>query len=220
MEQEKEATLYLNKQTDLLTVEYTCPICREKHFHGTPYVYIPCNKCGMTHTSEFKQTMFTKVSGKLETKKAHNNKITIIADEEYEQDIVYIHYLHKQYKNWEVGELEESTQEYKFCKLCGVCLSCYHCECGTHFKKDTNKRRQRCPECKSEKFKKTYFTEAASSKKTPQLHVCPYCHSEEINMTRTTHKTKCHACGSDKLSEPRIKTLFTLIIKRKKGYEL
>lgn len=209
--------ILLNEKTDLISVECQCPVCKDKYVHGVPYVSVPCNKCGNTYSTDFKQDILTKKYRQIEQALTENNGVHIQASDRYEPFIITLQRYKQRQGCWDVSEITNKKEMFRFCKSCGVCLNCFTCECGKSFTKDINRKKQKCPDCKSNNFKKTFFKEALEK---GRKHICPECNSERIKMTRTSRKTKCHKCSSTKLTEPKVNTVYSLTISRKKSYKI
>lgn len=215
-----EATLELNEKTDLIPVEVQCPTCHDKYFKGVPYVQVGCKKCGTSFKTDFNLNIYDKIAKRLDDLQAFNDKITVRATERYRPYLMHIKENHKAMKSWDVEELNVKNEEYRYCLNCGICLNCFQCkECGNSFTKHEHRRRQVCPECKETNFQKTYFTNAKNSEKT-KGKICSECNSSNIKLTRTTNKSRCHKCKSTKLTEGKSNTIYTIIISRKRGYEI
>ena len=220
MDDSKEAILYLNEKTDLLACEIKCPHDSHKYYSGVHYVTSTCNKCGLTFKHEFNQDIYTKKARQLNKLLKWNNKVTIIASEKYEGILCEIRDDFIEFDNWAVSEITQAIEEVRVCKQCGVCQDCFTCKkCGTAFTKNSNRRKQFCPKCKSTEFVQTYIKEAKHTD-NEHISICPHCNSTNIKFTRTSEKDKCPKCGSTQLSNPYTNVLYSLIIQRKKGYEL
>ena len=218
MTEEKLIEIKLNDKTDLLAVRTECPRCGDKYLYGVPYVSVPCKKCGILYKTDFKQDIYTKKARQLEDKKSEGDGIIIKATAPYKQQLIHIMYNHLEQKCWNVSEIKNSTESYKRCLNCGICMDCFTCkECGNQFEKDKKRRKQECPNCKSSDFTKTYFKKA-KVKENKVTRICPECDSENIRLTRTTNKSKCHLCGCKNLSESKTDVMYELTIKRKKAY--
>lgn len=208
----------LNDKSDLLAVKTECPRCGDKYLYGIPYVTVPCHKCGISYKTDFKQDIYTKKARRIEDKKVEGDGIILKATEQYKPQLIHMRYNHIEQNCWDVSEIKKTEETYKRCLDCGMCMDCYTCkECGTPFERNKNRRKQECPNCKKSNFTKTYFKKA-KIKKNQVTRVCPNCDSENIRLTRTSNKTKCHLCGGKNLSEAKVDILYTLIIKRKKAY--
>ena len=222
MEDEKVATLELNEKTDLLATEVKCPTCGagKEYMTGVPYVNVSCRKCNTKYRTDFKQDIYTKKARQLNGKISWKDKLIIRASEKYEKEINHIRADFIRMKCWDVSELRREEEEYRYCQ-CGVCLSCLTCKkCGKTFERDPNKRKYTCPHCRSTSFVKTYFKEVFSSEENPYIRLCPHCNSDRIRLTRSKYKSKCHICGSKKLSDTKINIVFILEINRKVGYKI
>lgn len=216
---EKIAYIELNEKTDKLAVEVQCPVEGNKYMIRVPYVIASCKKCGTSFRTDFKQSIYTKIARRLISELAYKNEVHIKASEKYEGDIIHIKEHFEKHNCWDVSKVTESIDEHKRCLKCGVCHNCFTCKnCGKPFERDVNRRKQKCPSCKKSEFKKTYFKEVLV-KEDKYIKLCPHCKSDNITMTRTTNKTKCHLCGTTKLSETKSQREFHLIIKRKGGYK-
>lgn len=218
MPEENLIEIELNDKTDLLEMVTKCPRCERKDLHGIRSVEISCKKCGLLYKTDFRQDIYTKKARRIEDKKGEADGVIIKATEPYKPALIHIMYNSIEQKCWNVSEIKQSTVSYKRCLNCGICRECYTCkECGTPFKKDKKRRKQECPNCKSSSFTRTYFKKA-KIEKNKITRICPECDSENIRLTKTTNKSKCHLCGSKKLSEAKIDIMHELIIKRKKAY--
>lgn len=215
MTEENLETIELNEKTDSIAIKTKCPQCGDEYFYGVPYVNVPCKKCGITYRTDFKQDIYTKKARYMEDKKTEKNGIVLKVTEQYKPALLHIMYNHVEQKCWDVSEITQTKEEFRYCYQCGYCMDCYTCECGNSFKKDKTKRKQKCPICNSTNFKRTYFKEA---KKSGNMIACPKCSSDKVKLTRTNNKNKCHLCGSEHLSPAHIDNVYTVTIKRKKGY--
>jgi len=216
--EEKTALLELNEKNDMLAVNVVCPVEGNKYMTHTRYVIVSCAKCGTSFRTDFDQSIYDKVAKKLNSLLAYNNKVIILATEKYEPDITHIKEHYTQMKCWRVSDLTPTMDEHKRCLKCGICRNCFTCtSCGQTFLPNKNRRKQQCPHCKSNQFTHTYLKEVNEEGKTK---ICPHCKSDDIVMTRTTNKTKCHKCGTTKLSETKSRRAFSLEIKRHPGYEI
>ena len=209
----------LTERFNRMPADVECPHCGDKYHTHIPYANVPCRKCGITYRTDFKQSFYDKIAKKILSSMAYNNGIRFEAAERFEGDITLIQKHFTEMNCWDVSNIERIEREYKICNKCGVCLNCFTCkECGTSFTKNPDKRKQMCPNCKSDKFIMTYFKEVYRSEENKDIKLCPQCKSERIVMTKSRKKSKCHICGSKKLSEPLKNTIFLLTIKRKRGY--
>lgn len=213
VEDELEIFHFNERYDKLELLDLKCPICGKKHMAELSYVNVSCKSCGNRFMTDFSQGIYTKKARELDSWKANKNGFKIRATEPFEEDLIYFKDNHIKMKCWDITDDGETVEEHKRCKECGVCLNCFTCKsCGKTFEKIDNRRRVKCPHCKSHNFTKTYF------KKVSAERTCPECSSHKIMMTRTESKTKCHLCGSKNLSEPIRERVFWLTIMRKKGY--
>lgn len=211
--------LELNQKSDLMAVICKCPSCGDKYIHGVPYVHVPCRKCGITYRTDFEQDIYTKKARQMLSKISYKNSLIIRSDEKYESSLIHIRQHFIEQHCWDVSGITRTREEYKRCTKCGICLDCYTCKnCGKSFERDKNRRKQRCPHCKSDTFIKTYFKEVMMSEKNQDIKLCPHCKSDRIKMSRTRNKSKCHICSSKKLTETKINIIFEVKIERKKAY--
>src|SRR3990167_2287338 len=91
MSKEKhEVALEFKPETDLLAVNVQCPRCSNKYVFGTPYISVPCRKCGITFRTEFTQDIYTKKARQLLTMVAFNDRITIKAHDKYESSMMTV----------------------------------------------------------------------------------------------------------------------------------
>lgn len=220
MKEDGFEVIEFNEKTDLMAVDAKCPRCSSKYLYGSPYVQIPCHKCGITYKTDFKQDIYTKKARQINSTISYVDKLILRATEKYESSFITTRQHYIEQGCWNVSEIKRATEEYKRCTRCGVCISCYTCRCGKNFKHDTNRRQQMCPDCKSTDFVKTYFKEVFTNEENKEIRLCPHCKSENIRMTRTRNKDKCHLCKSDKLSNKRTNIKFECTIERKKAYRI
>jgi len=219
----EETILLLNEKTDLLACEVSCPSSScpshgKKYVYGVPYVIAKCNKCGATYKTDFSQNIYTKKARQLNSMLYKRNKVVIIASEKYENDLMCIKEHFNGFNNWEVSEVTQSTEEIKVCRKCGICQNCFTCmDCGKSYERNPERRKQVCPHCGSARFTNTFVKEVRLTD-NEKIRVCPHCNSTRVKMTRTTNKTRCHKCGSRKLSEKHVNLLYRLDIKRKRAY--
>jgi len=209
----RETTLYMRRRNNLFSLDLECPFCSDKYVYGVPYVHVPCKKCGSTYKTEFKQSMYTKIAGRLQTQLAWFDRVNMESDEDFYSDIATIEKNYKLMKNWDVGDVSNCQEDLRYCESCGTCHDCFTCrDCRASFKPNKNMRKQRCPECGSKEFMKTYFDKIEEKGK------CPRCKSTKIKMTLSRLKTQCHRCKGKKLSRPIRKCIYKLTITRKKSY--
>jgi len=214
----KEKTLRISKQSDLTPIVTLCPKCGNKYVYGTKYVKVPCD-CGLTYNTDFHQTLYMKTAHRIFKEFSRYNKLTLIFNENYDTDLYVYEKIFKEYKCFDILPIESEDEEHRFCNQCGTCKSCVTCKnCGMAWKKDSRDKKQRCPQCKSNKYVKSKFKEVFVSEENKNIKLCPHCKSDDIRFTYTTQKTKCHECGSKNLSQPIKKTYFKLIIERKKMF--
>ena len=220
MKKEEDAGIFkFSQKTDLISANCQCPQCGNKYLFGVPYVNIPCKKCGITFRTDFAQDIYTKKARQLLSILSFKNSLTIKADAEYEDSLIYVRQHFIEQHCWDITEIQNSEEEYRRCLSCGVCFNCYTCkDCGKAFQHDINKRKQVCPTCKTNNFVKTYFKEVHVNDKNKDIKLCPHCNSDKIRMTRTENKTKCHACNSNKLTEKKTKNTYRFTVSRKKAY--
>lgn len=219
MKEEEPEILELNRRSDLLAVDCRCTVCGDRYVHGVPYVNVPCGKCGNTFRTDFEQDIYTKKARQLLSKLSFRNSLIIKAEEKYESSLIHMRQHFIEQHCWDISEIKRIVEEYKRCLQCGVCFNCYTCKnCGKAFEKDKNKRKQICPHCRNDNFVKTYFKEVMVSDKNKDIKLCPYCKSDNIKMSRTVNKSKCHICGSRKLTDKKVNTIFEFRIDRKKAY--
>lgn len=217
MSQENLKLIELNEKTDLLAIRTKCPQCGDKYLYGVPFAKVSC-RCGLTYMTDFNQDIYTKKSRYIEDKKEEMDGVIIRATESYKPELIHIRYNHLGQKCWDVSDIKQSTESYKRCLKCGTCMDCYTCKkCGTSFERNKKLRKQKCPSCNKSDFSRTHFKEAKTKDKQV-TRICPECGSENIRLTRTTNKTKCHLCGSKNLSDSKIDVFYELTIKRKKAY--
>lgn len=217
MEDDDMDLLELNQKTDLMAVQFQCPQCGDKYVHGIPYVQVPCGRCGITYKTDFVQDIYTKKARQLLSKISFKNGVIIRADEKYESSLIHIRQHFIEMHCWDISNIQRHNEEYSLCQKCGICFNCYTCEeCNEPFQKNVNRRKQVCPKCKSDKFKKTHFKEVIKNSKGDKM--CPHCKLDKIRMTRTHNKKTCHVCGSDKLTDAKKNIIFEFTIKRKKAY--
>ena len=202
----------------MLAIESKCPICGHTHQCVVHYALARC-KCGATYKTDFKQDIYTKKARQLLSLLAFNDEVEIIASEKFEGDIIHIQKHFQLMHSWEVSEITNSKEEYRKCKKCGVCLDCITCKgCGKTYKRNPSRKKQRCPTCQSYNYTTTFFKDVFIRDENKNIKLCPYCNSDNIRMTRVTNKTKCHICGSRKLTDKRTNILYKLTIKRKRAY--
>lgn len=219
MKGDKLDVLELNQKSDLMAMSCKCPQCGKKYPYGVAYVKVPCTYCGITYKSDFNQDIYTKKARHLLSMLSYKNGLIIKANERYESSLTHIRQHFIEQHCWTVSDIERSNEEYKRCLSCGVCFDCFTCkDCGKAFQRDKNRRKQKCPTCKSSKFVKTYFTQVDVNPKNKEIRKCPHCKSDNIRMTRTRNKTKCHNCNSRKLTDKKTNVVFQITIERKKAY--
>ena len=178
MPKDKYEIFELNQKSDLLAVNCECPQCGDRYMHGVPYAQVPCNKCGVTYRTDFKQDIYTKKARQMLSKISYANGLVIRADEKYEDSLIYARQHFIEQHCWEVSGISRHTKEHKRCLSCGVCFNCYTCKnCGKPFQKDINRRKQSCPQCKNDKFVKSYFKEILINEKNKDIKLCPFCKS-------------------------------------------
>jgi len=219
---DKTTTIIFNENMDkLIAEELSCPKCRIKYAKRLPYVNVACNNCGLTYTTDFKQRIFTKKASDILKANAWCNTIHYEVSEKFEADLLYVKDLHEMMKSYKIGEIKRKTEEYRRCKKCATCLNCFTCKkCGKTFEKDLNRKKQVCPHCNGKSYVNTYVKEIICSEKNENIKLCSHCNSDKIVLTRSKTKSKCHICGSKKLSEKRSETTLYLTIKRKGAYNL
>lgn len=208
-----------NSQTDLSSTQCTCPSCGDKYLFGVPYINVPCKKCGITFRTSFNQDIYAKKAKQIISKLAYHDKLTLSAREKYESDLITVRHHFIEMLCWDVSEINQTNEEYKSCELCGVCMDCFSCNrCKKQFVPDKNRRKQKCPECHSSEFSKTYFKSIKMVNKDQVDKKCPFCNSTNVRMTRTQNKNKCHLCGGTELSHAKTNNVFTFTIERKNAY--
>lgn len=218
MAEENIEVIDLNEKTDLLATEVKCPICGDKYIYGVPYVSVPCKKCGQTYRTDFKQDIYTKKARYIGDKMAEKiDGVMLRATEEYKSALIHIRYNHIEQKCWDVSKIEQSQEQIRHCLKCGTCMNCFICNrCGATFERDKFRRKQACPSCHKSDLRRTFFKN--TEEKSKNIRICPHCKSENIKLTLTKNKTKCHVCGSKKLTDMKINNIYALIIRKKKGY--
>ena len=178
-----------------------------------PYAVVKCNKCSITYKTDFKQDAYTRIARRIEDYLAWNDSLKITVMQKHYPSLLHLQSNYIKFRSWEVSDIDQHNSSYRLCQSCGVCKNCVTCACGYTFKVDRNKRKQKCPECKGEEFKKAFIVLANGEKD------CPHCHSK-IFLTKTDQKTVCHKCSSKNLGEERKEVNYTLTITRKKAYYL
>lgn len=221
MKKDKTITIEFNEKIDNLQIDTQCPNCGDKYSTHIPYVQIGCKKCGNTYRTDFKQRMFTKKAMDILKANAWCNTVKYKVSEKYEADLMYIKDLHEMMKTYKINNIDKKTEEYRRCSKCATCLNCFTCKkCGLTFEKDKNRKKQMCPKCQSKSYVKTYVKEIICSEENRNIKLCSHCKSDKIVMTRSKTKSKCHICGSKKMSEKMSETTLYLTIKRKGAYKL
>jgi len=211
------ATLDLNEKTDKLATVVECPICRDKYLYAVPYAQVPCNKCGQTYKTDFKQDIYTKIARRLNQMLAWHNEVHLKASDAYERELINIADHFKRMNCWEISDITKTKEEFRYCLNCGICSNCFQCTVCDHiFVKDRKRRKQKCTSCNSNKFRRYNFVVEKNNKNW----CCPNCKGKEIKMTRTTYKSQCHKCKSRNISEAKINNIFQVSIERKKAYRI
>ena len=222
MTNDKTVRIEFSDKTDkLIADKLECPGCGDRYLSHIPYVNVPCGKCGLTYRTDFKQRIVTKKAIEILKAEAFANTIIFDVAEKFEADLRFTKDLFVLKKTYHISDIKRKMNEYRRCTKCATCLNCLTCKkCGKAFEKDKHKKKQRCSHCNHNKYVKTYAKEIICSKENENIKLCPHCKSDNIIMTRSKTKSKCHICGSKKLSEKRSETKLELTIKRKGAYKL
>jgi len=221
MSKDKIITIVFNERIDRLQADTQCPICGDKYSQHIPYVQLGCGKCSSTYRTDFKQRAFTKKAADIIKADSWNNIVKYEFSEKYEEDLVYIQKLFVMKRSYRVGDIKKKIEEYRRCEKCGVCLNCLTCKkCGKTFEKDKHRKKHICPHCKGNTYTPTYIKEIIVSEENENIKLCSHCKSDRVFMTKSKTKSKCHLCGSKKLSDKKVETTLYLTIQRKRAYKL
>jgi len=223
MAKDKTVRIEFNDKNNKIIIDGTCPnsSCGGKYSAHVAYVQIPCRKCGLSFKTDFNQRILTKKAIDILKAQAYANVIIINASEKFESDLRFAKDLFTMQKTYQIGDVKRKIGEYRRCTKCATCFNCFTCKsCGKAFEKDKHKKKQRCPHCNHNKYVNSYSKEIICSKENENIKLCPHCKSDNIIMTRSKTKSKCHICGSKKLSEKRSETTLELTIKRKGAYKI
>ena len=217
--EEQPDILELNRKSDLMATNCECPQCGNRYLFGVPYAQVPCKKCGITFKTDFGQDIYTKKARQLLSKLAFKNSVLIRADEKFEGSLIHVRQHFVEMACWDVAEITKVENEKRWCRACGICMNCYTCKkCGKAFQHDPNRRKQVCPDCRVSNFVKTYFKNVKVMEENKDIRLCPHCNSDNIRMTRTKNKTKCHVCNSKKLTDIKVSIEYSFTVSRKKAY--
>jgi len=223
MTKDKTIIIEFSDKTNKLTADSTCPnsSCGKKYSAHVAYVQIPCRNCGVTFKTDFTQRILTKKAIDILKAQAFANVIIIKASEKFESDLRFAKDLFTLQKTYQISDITRKITEYRRCTKCATCLNCFTCKrCGKTFEKDKHKKKMRCPHCSHNKYVNSYIKEIICSKENENIKLCTHCKSDNIILTRSKTKSKCHICGSKKLSEKRAETILQLTIKRKGAYKI
>lgn len=210
----KKATIELTKRNDLISVDVKCPQCDSKYAHGVATVTVPCKNCNITYKTDFNMNMFKKKAWEIFELVSDNDEVTIIADNDYYDAVLRFKENFIKQKAWKVSDIKSYHKDVRICLNCGTCLNCFTCQdCGT-----VNRTKGECKNCGSKKVYRTRFTKSIPAPDHKDRRACPECKSDNIRLTITDNKTQCHSCGSNKLSEPMLRTKRELVVTRRPAY--